>query len=348
MKNNVNLRKSVLAVGALLTIAGAAHAQSNVSMYGSLETGLRYATNQNAAGGNQVQMADGALNPSLFGFTGKEDLGNGMAASFTLEGGLQVKNGSSVNGAFGTLNNDSASTSRLFGRLAYVGLSGDFGSVNLGRQYTTAFLSTCVGDPLCGGGLIVSPLFLLYTSLRQDNMIAYQKSAGDFTFNAHYTVGEQAGQTSANSGYGLALTYAAGPLALSGGYQENNLPLGPKTKVATANTSYKVGAAKLMLGYVRNQLSNGLTQKNDVVYGGVTYNATPAWTLTGAAYNDKQRNFADGKHALLVAIADYAFSKRTATYLEVDYNKYQDAMRPFGATGPGSQLGMTLGIRHKF
>jgi predicted porin len=49
-----------------------------------------------------------------------------------------------------------------------------------------------------------------------------------------------------------------------------------------------------------------------------------------------------------VAVADYAFSKRTSTYVEVDYNKYKDAMRPFGATGPDNQLGMTLGIRHSF
>jgi predicted porin len=346
MKTNLKNPKTLL-VAALLAIAGGAHAESSVTTYGLLETGLRYSTHQNTAGDSRWQMGDGVLNPSRIGFSGTEDLGGGMKASFTLEAGLQVKNGSSVSAAFGTLNNDDASKSRLFGRLAYVGLSGDFGSVNLGRQYTTAFLSACNADPLCGGGLVVWSPYLLYTSLRQDNLVTYQKGWGPVTFNAHYTAGEQAGAFKANSGFGIGVDYAANGLVLSTAYQKNELPSIVTAKLFTANAAYTIGAAKLMFGYVGNRLSEGSTQKNNVLYGGVSYNATPAWTLTGSAYHDKQSN-ADGKHLMLVAVADYALSKRTSTYLEVDYNKYRDAMRPFGAAGPDDQLGMTLGLRHKF
>jgi predicted porin len=346
MKTSPNNPKTLL-IATLLAIAGGAQAQSGVTTYGLLETGLRYSTHQNGAGDDQWQMGDGVLNPSRIGFSGSEDLGGGMKASFTLEAGLQVKNGSSVNAAFGTLNNDDASKSRLFGRLAYVGLSGDFGSVNLGRQYTTAFLSACNADPICGGGMVVWSPYLLYTSLRQDNLVTYQKGMGPVTFNAHYTVGEQAGDAKANAGFGVGVDYVRDGLTLSAAYQENELPTRVTAKLVTANAAYTIGAAKLMLGYVGNKLSEGATQKNDVFYGGVSYNVSPGWTLIGSAYHDKQTN-ADGKHLMLVAVADYALSKRTSTYLEVDYNKYRDAMLPFGAGGPDDQVGMTLGLRHKF
>jgi predicted porin len=348
MKTNQNKPKT-LWFATLLAFAGGAQAQaqSNVATYGLLETGLRYSTHQNGAGDGQWQIGDGVLNPSRIGFSGSEDLGGGLKASFTLEAGLQLKNGSSVNAAFGTLNNDDASKSRLFGRLAYVGLSGDFGSLNLGRQYTTAFLSACNADPICGGGMVVWSPYLLYTSLRQDNLVTYQKGMGPVTFNAHYTAGEQAGDFKANSGYGVGLDYANKNLLLSTAYQRNELPAFITAKLFTANMAYAIGPAKLMFGYVGNKMSGASTQENKVFYGGVSYTATQAWTLTGSVYRDKQVN-GDGKHFMAVAVADYAFSKRTSTYLEVDYNKYRDAMRPFGATGPDDQRGVTLGLRHKF
>jgi predicted porin len=102
-----------------------------------------------------------------------------------------------------------------------------------------------------------------------------------------------------------------------------------------------------MLGYVGQKLSEGANQKNNVYYGGVVYSVSPAVTLTATAHFDKQSNV-DGRHTLLVGVLDYALSKRTSTYIELDHNKYKDAMRPFGATGPDNQFGVTLGIRHKF
>jgi predicted porin len=347
MKNRKQISKTAIAGAALLALAGTAQAQSNVTVYGLLETGLRYSKHQNAAGDNKLELGDGVLNPSRVGFTGSEDLGGGLKANFTLEAGLLLKNGTSNNGAIGLLNNDNAGTQRLFGRTASVGLSGEFGSINLGRQYTTAIMSACVGDPICGGGLVVYSPYLLYTSLRQDNMIAYQKTTGPVTFSAHYTAGEKTGGASDNSGYGLGLGYVDGPLALNGAYQENNLPSMAKAKLFTANAAYSAGAVKLMFGYLQNKLSEGASQKNDLFYGGVVYAASQAWTLTATAHHDKQSN-SDGKHLLLVGIADYALSKRTSTFFEVDYNKYKDAMRPFGVNGPDNQLAMMVGVRHKF
>jgi predicted porin len=351
MKTHIKSRNHIstpaVAGAVLFALAGAAQAQSNVKTYGLLETGLRYSKHQNAAGDNKLELGDGVLNPSRIGFTGSEDLGGGLKALFTLEAGLLLKNGASNNGAIGLLNNDNAGTQRLFGRTASVGLSGEFGSINLGRQYTTAMMSACVGDPICGGGLVVYSPYLLYTSLRQDNMIAYQTTSGPVTFSAHYTAGEKAGSATDNSGYGVGLGYVDGPLALNGAYQENNLPIIAKAKLFTINAAYSVGPARLMFGYLQNKLTEGAKRKNDLFYGGVVYTASPAWTLTATAHHDKQSD-AGGKHLLLVGIADYALSKRTSTFVEADYNKYKDAMRPFGANGPDNQLAITLGIRHRF
>lgn len=53
----------------------AAHAQSSVEIYGVLDTGLDYVSN--VGGKRQFSFGSGVMAPNLFGFRGKEDLGEG-------------------------------------------------------------------------------------------------------------------------------------------------------------------------------------------------------------------------------------------------------------------------------
>lgn len=346
----VDQSKAAFLGAAVLCMFGAsAHAQSSVTVSGLLETGVRYSSNQNAAGDSKVSVADGVLNPSRLAFSGTEDLGGGLKALFTLEAGLQMKDGSSVNGSIGDYS-DPAATSRLFGRNAFVGLEGDFGKLTLGRQYTTAYVATWGFDPIYGGGLVVFAPYFGYVGLRQDNMLRYEKSFGSIGVNGHYVFGEQAGSSTPGSGYGLGLTYHSGGVGLSGAYQESNndktgvVPTKRKTLVAGGSVAF--GSATATLGYIHNTF-DGIPQKNNVVVASLTYATGTPWKLTGVAYHDRQKS-ADGNHTLLVGIADYSLSKRTTLFLEADYNKYGDALLPFGAGGKDSQSGVTAGIRHSF
>src|ERR1700754_1749666 len=102
------MKKSLLALGVLGTVAGAAHAKSSVTLYGLIDAGLTYTNNQ--GGSHNFKMTSGAVNGSRWGLRGSEDLGGGLKAIFTLEDGFSIANGTFGQGG------------REFGRQAFVGL----------------------------------------------------------------------------------------------------------------------------------------------------------------------------------------------------------------------------------
>src|SRR3546814_15209121 len=65
----------------------------------------------------------------------------------------------------------------------------------------------------------------------------------------------------------------------------------------------------------------GLDRKDDGYFAGVTWQATPRWAITGAAYYDRSKNVVEsgdkGQRYALVAVAEYALSKRSPVYATV-------------------------------
>ena len=106
----------------------------------------------------------GVMNGSRWGLKGTEDLGNGTSAIFVLESGFDVNNGNSLQGG------------RLFGRQAYVGLTGDsWGTFTIGRQYNAGDTFVAPIDPFgTGGGFAASnTIFGDSVSGRYDGVIKY-------------------------------------------------------------------------------------------------------------------------------------------------------------------------------
>ena len=123
------MKKTLLAMAALAAACGV-QAQSNVTIYGVLDSGVEHLTNVGATRSGLTRMPGlGVSVPSRLGFRGTEDLGGGLKAVFTLESGFGTDTG--------TLNQGG----RFFGRQAFVGLSGSWGAVTLGRQYSMLFWS---------------------------------------------------------------------------------------------------------------------------------------------------------------------------------------------------------------
>ncbi|MEX8521789.1 MAG: porin [Leptothrix ochracea] len=118
------MKKSLLALAALSAIAGAASAQSSVTISGVIDVGLEKST------GTALQMAASKMATSNLTFKGVEDLGGGLKAGFTLSHEFQADNGDSVAPSGGTGWGN-------FG--SWVGLSGGFGSVDVGNVFTTTF-----------------------------------------------------------------------------------------------------------------------------------------------------------------------------------------------------------------
>jgi len=131
------MKKSLLAVAALSAIAGAAQAQSSVTIYGVLDAG--YINQKSDGSGTSSRGQSSASNfgqsaeqTSRLGFKGTEDLGGGMSAIFTVETGIQP-------------NNTTASTWN--NRQSFVGLKkAGTGQFTIGTQYTPAFQALSATD----------------------------------------------------------------------------------------------------------------------------------------------------------------------------------------------------------
>jgi len=135
------MKKSLLALAAMGAFAGAAHAQSSVSVYGIIDTGyLSTETKSNAVTPVTAQQStlghDGALSGSRLGFRGTEDLGGGMRANFNIEMGINTT--------------DDGMVANASNRNSFVGLSDSkLGEVRLGRFAT---LNKLINDSTVFGG----------------------------------------------------------------------------------------------------------------------------------------------------------------------------------------------------
>jgi predicted porin len=358
---------SLLLVAAGLA-SGSVMAQTNVTVYGIVDTSVRYLSSDNAAGQSSISLGNGAISNSRFGFKGTEDLGGGLKAVFRLEAGFNPDTGGM------------SDSGKLFNRQSYVGLGGAFGQVTLGRQYTPLFdLMADHFDPLTFGNYDQNSwLPAGATLVRNSNMIKYYGTFNGVSVGLSYAMGEQAGSVKQGSQIGGTLQYTTGPLSFGGGYQQTVSPVNSdwKDTVYNLSASYTVGAAKLFGGYYRITDSTGTTpayfgaaksaaarnggiagveRKDNGYFLGATYQATPAWSLTAAGYYDKSSNvtvanlgnLGDGTRYALVGVAEYALSKRTQVYGTLDYNKAKDAALS-ELVGKDSVTGAGVGIRHIF
>lgn len=215
------MKNKLLALAVLSSIAGAASAQSNVTFYGIVDLGIDYdnGKSRDATTGSTSKwtMASGQTSGSRFGFKGSEDLGGGLAAIFTLENGFNADDGSQGYGG------------RIFGRQSWVGLSGGFGAVKFGRQYSTTYLALSAIDPFSintagdaqrvyGYGLGKSDPIS-----RSDNTVTYlTPDFSGFTAQAGYGFGEQAGAFNKSSTKFVGVNYVNGPLTALATYQNTN------------------------------------------------------------------------------------------------------------------------------
>ncbi|HQA34421.1 MAG TPA: porin, partial [Casimicrobium huifangae] len=130
------MNKKLVALAVSAIAAGAASAQTaNVTLYGIIDTYLASERGSSpTVAANKVSttgLVSGGISGSRWGLRGSESLGGGLNAFFNLENGFNVDNGSLGQGGL------------LFGRRAYVGLSGGFGSIQMGRDYSPNFWVMC-------------------------------------------------------------------------------------------------------------------------------------------------------------------------------------------------------------
>ena len=368
------MKKSAIVLAAGSLLAGSAFAQSSVTLYGIVDQSIRFTTNANANNDHLFELTNGAVTNSRWGLKGSEALGNNLKAIFQLEGGFDPDTGRS-NQASATNPNG-----RLFGRQAYVGLSGDFGTIKLGRQYTEGFNFFGDYDPLTIGNYTANAWPFFLTQFRSDNVVSYGGKFGGLDVGASYGFGEQPGSMTKNQYWGTRAAYSFGPFGIGGVYQEIRDINGNKQQMWGAAGKYAFGPAKIFLGYVGGRDSTGVIdnsfmnqaavvstvparaaiaagassnpRKDTLGYVGLSYQVTPALAVTGVFYadhieNKNGLNGNDGNRYTGVLLAEYSLSKRTQVYGTVDYNKLTKAATT-ELPGNGTQMGVAAGIRHIF
>jgi len=289
------MKKSLLALATLGAFAGAAQAQSSVSVYGIMDASYTaIESNVTTTAGAKTTVSnrntvngDGGLSTSRLGFRGVEDLGGGLSAQFVLEydlinigtGGTGDAGAQAATGTSGA----STSTSRGFGpRYSYIGLSDKaLGTLRLGRQETP--IHGVVAGNLAGGANNV--LGSLYSSLDSVNQLTAAQSpavrphdvfvdnAVTFISNNMNGVTVQL-QTAQNAHSASQTTPSAGTQVSGGsigytGVKNLNVGFGYLVSgVTTANTSnikrttsalganYDFGVAKLFVVHTNNKIES--------------------------------------------------------------------------------------------
>lgn len=339
------MKKTLLALAVLATFAGACHAQTSISVYGTIDAGLRHLSNTNAAGDSRLTMGStGTYRTNRIGFKGIEDLGGGMNAHFKLEGGF--------NTATGALAGD------LFGRTASIGLGGSWGVVDLGRQYSVTYLTNANYEPFFNS---VWTGFTLAGAqggvVRLNNDVQYTGKFGGLTLLAEYALGEVAGMTSAGATVGLGANYVAGPFNFGGAYMNRKNATDTASQDNwSAGGAFTSGPLRLALGFGRDERDPGFSGPaaltiTDAWFGG-TYDIAPAITLGAAFYrNSTEVAGVSGHKNLLVLNGTYSLSKRTKLYAGVDFGRfgggYANPLIPQPA-GQDRQTGVSAGISHVF
>ncbi|WP_418125836.1 porin [Variovorax sp. 160MFSha2.1] len=175
---------------AALAVAGVASAQSSVTLFGVVDAsisgyssssrdlkptvlpnsfGAATYTNRGSVKVSRTGVFNSGYNSSRLGFRGTEDLGGGLAASFWLEAPITA--------------DDGATGISTFARRSTVSLSGGFGELRIGRDYTPTFWNDTVFDPFGTSGVGAN---LIFTANGYNAETYGAKDTGGFGGNQNY------------------------------------------------------------------------------------------------------------------------------------------------------------------
>ncbi|APW48494.1 porin [Rhodoferax antarcticus] len=350
------MKKSLIAL-AVLAASGASMAQSSVTLYGvadvwfgsvksevgpaKTDPATNFFDKSGLAGSSlrQTVLDSGGVNTSRWGLKGSEDLGGGLKANFLLEQGFEVDTGKAKG------------ENQAFARQSYVGFSGGFGEVKLGKVWTAYDDVSGASNAVFDSAL--SPMNHVFRSTdyksNPGSTIYYvTPTFSGFSGAISYSLGEdKTAATSATSTTSLNLSYGAGPVAVQLGYQvESNKTLGKADqKFTRLGGSYDFGmaVAKLTYGHVSN-VDNATGDDAKEYQVGVDFPVSAALTVSAsyAKSDDSNTGFEQTRKGYGIG-ASYALSKRTFVYGGYTANKANNA-----TVGDDKLNILALGVNHKF
>ena len=359
---NKTLLASLMAMG----IAGMAHAQTNVTIYGTVDTGFIKES------GSDVRM--GSNDDSLIGVRGTEELGSGVKATFQLERRFDLNNGVkfSGNNALDILQgaDPNGENGVEWQGAANVGLQSEsMGAIRLGRVNDIAienfgdidpFAVTGVGSALVGYNILYSEQ--LANTVRYDS-----PTWAGFGINLSYTLGQDTHgsqnwyHNNGNDGFGIGMKYDGGALMLTANYDRladsDNSWLwniggaytyeGFTVSAGYQDTTIKRAAASILLDNYGKEIG----QKDWLI--GLQYNTGPH--TVKFSYNRgelESHGDYDGKVNKYAVGYTYDLSKRTSLYAMASYtdsdNEAVGEIYNSNGVADDSVTGVQIGITHNF
>ncbi|MBB5390451.1 MULTISPECIES: porin [unclassified Herbaspirillum] len=359
-----------LALPALAQESNPPAGSSSVTLYGVIDTGVEYVRgvpDSNGQSGGQFRVGYGGT-PSRLGFKGTEDLGGGLAAIFTLETGLMADTGG-------------WSQARMFGRQAFVGLSGPWGTLTFGRQYTMRYYGMLDADIFAAASQGLGALDSGIPNARADNSVSYRGAMGRLSGGVNYSFGRDT--ASANNPtatncpgestdkqqcreYSAMLKYDGGNWGVVSAFERQyggtaatyaGLTSSAKSDTRlTVNGYLKFGGNQVGVGWLkRKNDGSAATPRSDLFWIAGLAPVTPVVVLDGMLATLRFDDSAN-RATLLTLRGTYLLSKRTSFYLSASAVKNGGTQAAAVSTNPpgttplpgGSQQSVMAGIRHTF
>jgi predicted porin len=339
-----NLPRSTIIAAAVLMLSAASASQaadiaaSGVEIVGIIDAGLLYQSKTDqAGGGSKTSMETSGLRQSTLGFKGTRNLGDDLKGFFNLEAHFDTNNGN-----FHGTGDAEDTGNKLFRRQANLGLSGDWGSVTLGRQYGPALLAHIATEPRAFKEQFSNLYAWAYNQYAAtaggpgtdrntnndvgiffSNAIQYRHTLGPVNFGILYAFGGKAGSLEKNSAYALGATYT-GPVTLSASYQEVK-------DEATAHSNVRHGGLGIAVPFGDFTFKgNYLNAKNDTHLGaavsdvdgrsvGVDWKWNAKNSATLAYYDNEDKRHTDDHTRNIVLSNDYTIMPNTTLYVQMAY-----------------------------
>ena len=359
------MKKLLIATAALAMVAGTVQAQSSVEIYGILDKAYSNLESKATAAGGAVTKTEttttggsgngavaGGQNYSTerIGFRGTEDLGGGLKANFVYEARIGQLDNTDAGDEAGTMPT----------RLAFVGLSGGFGSIAMGRQGSLMEAAWGAGNSSNQNNFI-GTLYVSgqkFNNSRSDRLVTYTSpKMGAFNLAVQY--GERDVKTTTTSSVTtgqeemtINLSYAAGPLTavLSHTQEEANtasvVTAKPEATVFGANYNFGPAAAFVTYAEGKNKVPGATANDREAYEVGVRV-PMKAWTFQASTYDGEDKVTAaatasDVSGYQLSAL--YNFSKRTNLYAVIG----SDEVKNTAAGTKTERDTYGVGVRHQF
>ena len=360
------MKKTLVALAVLGSFAGVASAATSVTLYGTVDAGYEgWNFGKDFSGVDSVfQQGGTSENNSRIGVRGQEDLGNGLAAIFTLEGGIGADVGETNAG-------------QLFNRESTVGLKGSFGEVKIGRAKSQMELA--LGGIVPGHRVADVDLYSV-AATRHSNGLFYSYDNAGFSFGADVTTkggaadNTREGVAGEKVAYGARLGYTGQvggnvTLLARAAYQNDGTPVTVGTK--TVKTQEWGGLLAAVVPFSNNSLTVGVAyaqgkgEASDLTNAKgllpVRIPADKARTLSavvaaGFGSNDsaylkyqQRKGSWNGVTTyngnVWAAGYEHSLSKRTSVYADVAYA----TIKNIGTVGlKGTATGYSVGLAHNF